>query len=144
MLQPLQVQLCANEGRSFTVLPLLSENRCFKGNSRKHGSRCTLIQLTGDELDRGISLTSNFKAYKTTGCDLGCKGNKQRLQSQGKRVFLKAERASSSGREGTRLESGLLSWIASSVSWEMCALDKSLNRPELQFLFQNGEVELNP
>lgn len=42
------------------------------------------------------------------------------------------------------LELGLLSWGASSVSWEMGALDKSPNIPELQFLLQNEGVALEP
>lgn len=42
------------------------------------------------------------------------------------------------------MESGLPSLSASSVPWEMCALDKSLTRPELQFLSQTEGVEFDP
>lgn len=41
------------------------------------------------------------------------------------------------------MESGLPSLSASSVPRETCALDKSLTRPELQFLSQTEGVELN-
>lgn len=52
------------------------------------------------------------------------------------------ETASPRGSEGTGFGMRTLNVVTHLVSREICALDKSLNIPELQSLLQNGGFEL--
>lgn len=61
----------ARDRSPFTVHPSLRDSRFFKGKGRMHPRWHGLVQLPGDEQDRAVKLTSNFKSSKMTNYDLG-------------------------------------------------------------------------